>query len=143
MLSYIVMGRYIKPECECRGHGSQNDRRVLIALPRRALASAAVEIPRLQGSSNFDVKILITLPDREGCVRPQELVAEDLGQEDVIGLVLRFEAVAADGGVGRAQVAWLPGFVQRAEGGRNVLGSWGLVVVLTASGEGKLLRSRS
>jgi hypothetical protein len=48
-------------------------------------------------------------------------VAEDLCQEDVIDLVLRFEALAADGGVGRAQVAWFPGFVQRAEGGRNVL----------------------
>ena len=49
-------------------------------------------------------------------------MSEDLGEEDVVGLVLRFEAVAADGGVGRAQVAWFPGFVQRAEGGRNVLG---------------------
>jgi len=43
-------------------------------------------------------------------------VAEDLGQEDVIGLVTGFEAVAADGGVGAAQVAWFPGLVQRAEG---------------------------
>jgi hypothetical protein len=33
--------------------------------------------------------------------------------------------VAADGGVGAAQVAWFPGFVQRAEGGRNVLGELG------------------
>ena len=49
-------------------------------------------------------------------------MAEDLCQEDVVGLVLRFEAVAADGGVGAAQVSWFPGFVQRAEGGRNVLG---------------------
>ena len=54
-------------------------------------------------------------------VRPQELVAEDLCQEDVICLVRGFKSVAADGGVGRAQVAWFPGFVQRAEGGRNVL----------------------
>jgi len=30
--------------------------------------------------------------------------------------------VAADGGMGRAQVSWFPGFVQRVEGGRNVLG---------------------
>jgi hypothetical protein len=49
-------------------------------------------------------------------------VAEDLGQEDVVGLVLRFEAVAADGGVGASQMSWFPWFVQRAEGGRNVLG---------------------
>jgi hypothetical protein len=49
-------------------------------------------------------------------------MAEDLGQEYVVGLVLRFEAVAADCGVGAAQVAWFPGFVQRVEGGRNVLG---------------------
>ena len=33
--------------------------------------------------------------------------------------------MAADGGVGAAQVAWFPGFVQRAEGGRNVLGELG------------------
>ena len=35
-------------------------------------------------------------------------MAEDLGQEDVIGLVTGFEAVAEDGGVGAAQVAWFP-----------------------------------
>ena len=46
---------------------------------------------------------------------------EDLGEEDVVGLVLRFEAVAADGGVGASEVAWFPGCVERAEGGRNVL----------------------
>jgi len=39
-----------------------------------------------------------------------------MGEEDVIGLVLRFEALAADGGVGASQVSWFPGFVQRAEG---------------------------
>jgi hypothetical protein len=48
-------------------------------------------------------------------------MVEDLGQEDVVGLVLRFEAVAADGGVGASQMSWFPWFVQRAEGGRNVL----------------------
>ena len=48
-------------------------------------------------------------------------MAEDLGEEDVVGLVLRFEAMAADGGVGASQVSWFPGFVQRAEGGGNVL----------------------
>jgi hypothetical protein len=30
--------------------------------------------------------------------------------------------VAADGAVGAAEVAWFPGFVQRAEGVGNVLG---------------------
>ena len=49
-------------------------------------------------------------------------MAEDLGEEDVVGLVFWFELVAADGSVGASQVAWFPGFVQRAEGGGNVLG---------------------
>ena len=42
-------------------------------------------------------------------------MAEDLGEEDVIG------EVTADGGVGAAEVAWFPGLVQRAEGVGNVL----------------------
>ena len=33
-------------------------------------------------------------------LRSQEFMAEDLGQEDVIGLVRGFKAVAADGAVG-------------------------------------------
>ena len=49
-------------------------------------------------------------------------MAEDLGQEDVVGLVSGLELVAADGSVGASQIAWFPGFVQRAEGGGNVLG---------------------
>jgi len=48
-------------------------------------------------------------------------MAEDLGQEDVVGLVSGFELVAADGSVGAAEVARFPGFVQRAEGGGDVL----------------------
>ncbi len=48
-------------------------------------------------------------------------MAEDLGKEDVIGLVRGFEAVATDGAVGAAEVARFPGFVQRAEGVGNVL----------------------
>jgi hypothetical protein len=48
-------------------------------------------------------------------------MAKDLGQEDVVGLVLGFELVAADSSVGAAQVAWFPGFVQRAEGVGDVL----------------------
>ena len=63
-----------------------------------------------------DVKILVTLPNRKGCIWPQEFMAEDLG------LVFGFELVAADGAVGRAQVAWFPGFVQRAESVGDVLG---------------------
>jgi hypothetical protein len=71
-------------------------------------------------------------------------MAEDLGEEDIIGLVFGFELVATDGAVGRAEVAGFPpGFVQGAKGGGHVLGELGgPVVVLTAVGEGKLLRSR-
>ena len=43
-------------------------------------------------------------------------MAEDLGQENVVGLFFGLEEVAADGAVCAAQVAWFPGFVQRAEG---------------------------
>ena len=49
-------------------------------------------------------------------------MAEDLGQEDVVGLVSGFKLVAADSSVGASEVARFPGFVQRAEGGGNVLG---------------------
>jgi hypothetical protein len=69
-------------------------------------------------------------------------VAEDLGEEDVIGLVFEFELelVATDGAVGAAEVAGFPRQVEGAEGGGHVLGgALGPVVVLTAAGEGKLL----
>ena len=85
--------------------------------------------PNRDVSRLSNVKILIILPD------------EDLGEEDIVGLVLRFEAVAANGAAGAAEVAGFQGFVQRAEGGRNVL--WELRAVLTASALEKLLRSRS
>ena len=49
-------------------------------------------------------------------------MAEDLGQEDVVGLVFWFEEVAADSSVGASQISRFPGFVQRAESGGNVLG---------------------
>jgi len=75
--------------------------------------------------SSFNVKILVTLADEERCVRPQELVAEDLGQEDVVGLVLGLEPVAADGSVGASEVARFPGLVQGTEGVGNVLGQLG------------------
>jgi hypothetical protein len=48
-------------------------------------------------------------------------VAEDLCEEDIVGLVLRFEAVATDGAVGASEVAGFPGSVEGAEGGGNVL----------------------
>jgi hypothetical protein len=67
-------------------------------------------------------------------------MAEDFCDEDVLGHVFGFKAVAADGGVGASQVAWFPGKGEGAEGSRNVLGELRLVVVLTASGEAKLLR---
>ena len=70
-----------------------------------------------------NVKILITLPDGEGCVRSEEFMAEDLCEEDIVGLVLRFEAVAADGGVGAAQVSWFPGFVRESR--RRQKRTWG------------------
>ena len=88
-------------------------------------------------------KILITLSYGEGCVRAEEFMAEDLGEEDIVGLVFGFELVATDGAVGASEVA----LVSR-EGPREpkaadtYFGSWGPVVVLTAAGEGKLLRSR-
>ena len=48
-------------------------------------------------------------------------MAEDLGEEDIVGVVLGFEHVATDGAVGGAEVAWFPGLVEGAEGGGNVL----------------------
>ena len=48
-------------------------------------------------------------------------MAEDLGQEDVVGLVLGFKLVAADGSVGASEVARFPGLVQETEGLGNVL----------------------
>ena len=49
-------------------------------------------------------------------------MAEDLGEEDIVGDVFGFELVAADGAVGAAEVAWFPGQVEGAEGGGHVLG---------------------
>ncbi len=50
-------------------------------------------------------------------------MAEDLGDEDVVGHVFGFEAVAADSGVGASQVAWFPRKGEGTEGSRNVLGA--------------------
>jgi hypothetical protein len=53
---------------------------------------------------------------------------EDLGEEDIVGLVLGFELVATDGAVGASEVTWFPRQVEGAEGGGNVLGELGAVV---------------
>jgi hypothetical protein len=68
-----------------------------------------------------DIKILITLPDRERCIWSEEFMAEDLGKEDIVGLVFGFELVATDGAVGASQVAGFPREVEGAEGGGHVL----------------------
>jgi hypothetical protein len=47
-----------------------------------------------------NIKILITLSYGEGCIWSQEFVAEDLSEEDIVGLVFGFELVATDGAVG-------------------------------------------
>ena len=39
-------------------------------------------------SQATNVKILITLSYGEGGIWPEEFVAEDLGEEDIVGLVL-------------------------------------------------------
>jgi hypothetical protein len=36
----------------------------------------------------------------EGCVWAEEFVTEDLGEEDIVGLVFGFEHVATEGAVG-------------------------------------------
>jgi hypothetical protein len=56
--------------------------------------------PNRDVSRLSNVKILITLADRKGCIRSQEFMAEDLCEEDIVGLVLGFELVATDGDVG-------------------------------------------
>ena len=65
-----------------------------------------------------NIKILITLSYGDGWVRSKEFMSEDLSEDDIVG----FELVSTDGAVGGAE---------------------GPVVVLTALGEGKLLRFRS
>ena len=69
-------------------------------------------------------------------------MAEDLGEEDIVGLVLGFELVATDGAVGAAEVAWFQGRSREPKAAETYLGSCGPVVVLTAFGEGKLLMVR-
>jgi hypothetical protein len=79
-----------------------------------------------QGLSN--VKILIRLPYGKGCIGSQEFMAEDLSEEDIVGLVFGFELVATEGAVGAAQVSGFPREVEGAEGCGNVLGElWPVV----------------
>jgi hypothetical protein len=71
---------------------------------------------------SHDIEILVALADGEGGCPWEEFMAEDFSDEDVLGHVFWFKAVAADSGVGAAEVAWFPGLVQGAEGSRNVFG---------------------
>jgi hypothetical protein len=41
--------------------------------------------PNRDVSGVSNIKILVTVAYGEGCVRPEEFVAEDLGEEDVVG----------------------------------------------------------
>jgi hypothetical protein len=78
--------------------------------------------PILRGISELsNVKIVMGLPYRKGCVWTEE----ELGEEEIVGLVFGFELVATDGAVGASQVAWFPGSVKGAEGCGNVLGEFG------------------
>ena len=64
----------------------------------------------------LNIEILVALPDGERGGARQEFVAEDLGHEDVGCHILRLELVAADSGIGAAEVARFPGKVALAEG---------------------------
>jgi hypothetical protein len=55
----------------------------------------------------------------------QEFVAEDLGEEDIVGLVFGFELVATDGAIGGAEVSWFPGKAQGSR--RRRKRTWGVV----------------
>jgi hypothetical protein len=61
------------------------------------------------GSRLSNVKILVTLSYGEGSVWAEWFMAEDLGEEDIVGLVFGFELVATDGAVGASEVAGFPG----------------------------------
>ena len=57
----------------------------------------------------FEHKNPYNLSDGEGSVWAEEFMAEDLGEEDIVGLVFGFELVATDGAVGASEVSWFPG----------------------------------
>ena len=64
------------------------------------------------GTRLSNIKILIGLPYGEGGIGTEEFVAEDLCEEDIVGVVFGFEIVATDGAVGASQVAGFPGLGQ-------------------------------
>ena len=76
-----------------------------------------------QNASLYDIEILIALPHGKRCVRSQEFMAEDLGQEDVAGHVSGLEEVAADSSVGASQVAWFPGLSREPKAAEMYLGN--------------------
>jgi hypothetical protein len=80
------------------------------------------------GAGLSNVKILITLSYGEGSVGSEEFMAEDLGEEDIVGDIFGFELVAAEGAVGAAQVAGFPGEGQGSRRRRTrtlgVVGRW-------------------
>ena len=61
-------------------------------------------------------------------------LGEDLGEEDIFGLVLGFEVVATDGDVGSSASGLVSRVRRGAEGGGTYSGSCRPVVVLTAFG---------
>ena len=77
----------------------------------------------IKNASPYDIEILIGLPDGKRSVRSEQLVAEDLGQEDVVGLVFWFELVAADGSVGASEVARFPGLSREPKAAEMYLGN--------------------
>jgi len=96
-----------------------------------------------KSSSPYDIEILVALPDGEGSGPWEEFMAEDFSDEDVLGHVYGFKAVAADSGVGASQVAWFPGLVQGAEGVGDVLRELGAGGGVDGIGGGKGFEARS
>jgi hypothetical protein len=81
-------------------------------------------MPRFNRFSH-DIEILITLSYRE-CRSPrQEFVTEDLCEEDVVGHVFGFEAVAVDCSVGAAEVARFQGWSREPKAAETYLGCCG------------------
>jgi hypothetical protein len=70
-----------------------------------------------------DIEILVALPDGEGSGPSEEFMAEDFCDEDVLGHVFGFKAVAADSGVGASQVAWFPAKAREPKAAETYLGS--------------------
>jgi hypothetical protein len=95
----------LKPEIRSWAHGGLS-RRIFHLRGHKWVELALLFYRNVSGLSN--VKILITLSYGEGCVWAEEFMAEDLGEENIVGLIFGFEAVATEGAVGRAQVAGFP-----------------------------------